>query len=78
MYRGRADLSVAMYKMNLKEGEEHRAWGEEFRRVHPKDSGPIDAGSFSASAYRNVFIGKIASDISKMFVAYEPEKHAME
>ena len=78
MYRGRADVAVHLYKVEVKDGE-HKVWGEELRRVHPRDSGPIDAGTFSASSYRTLFIRKVACDISRMFIAFdEKEKKVME
>ena len=78
MYRGKADVAINLYKVEVKD-ESHKVFGKEFRRIHPRDSGPIDAGSFSASAYRTLFLGKVASDVSKMFIAYDDkEKHVME
>ena len=78
MYRGKADVAVNLYKVEVKD-ESHKVYGKELRRVHPRDSGPIDAGSSSASSYRTLFIGKLASDISRMFIAFdEKEKKVME
>ena len=44
-------------------------------RHEPGDGRDIRVGG---GLDRKSLPGKIASDISKMFVAYEPEKHAME
>jgi hypothetical protein len=79
MYRGSADISINLYQVNAKDGE-HRVFNKEgFRRIHPRDSGPIDASTFSVTSYRNVFAKVVAEDIVKMFVAYSPDdKHRME
>ena len=78
MYRGRADIAVNLYKVEVKD-ESHKVFSKEFRRIHPRDSPPIDAGSSSASSYRSLFLVKVASDISRMFIAFdEKEKKVME
>src|SRR5207249_91179 len=69
MYRGDADISINLHQVNAKDGE-HRVFNKEFRRIHPRDSGPIDAGNSSVASYRNVFARVVAEDIVKMFVAY--------
>ena len=78
MFRGNTDISINLYQVNPKDGE-HRVFSKEFRRIHPRDSGPIDAGSLSVTGYRNMFAATVASDIVKMFVSYSPDdKHKME
>lgn len=72
MYRGRTDLAISLYKMDAKEG--HKVFRKDFTRIHPRDSGPIDAGNMNASVYRRVFLMHVANDISRMLIAYPPEE----
>ena len=78
MFRGRGDLTINLYKMDVKDGS-HRVFSKEYTRVHPREDRPsIDAGASSAAAYRNLYVGKIASEVSRMFIAFdEREKKTM-
>ncbi len=72
-YRGKTDLAVDLYKIDVKDGE-HKVFNKEFPRLYPSGSGPIDASSMPPSTFRRGFVTKIANDISKMFISYPPEE----
>lgn len=74
MYRGKTDVIVNLYKVKDKDGE-HKVFTREFPRLFPARSGPIDAGNATPSAFRTAFVGKVANDIAKMFLAYPPEEN---
>ncbi|MBI1832749.1 MAG: hypothetical protein HYR84_15010 [Planctomycetes bacterium] len=73
MYHGRANLAINLYKTDAKGGE-HKVFGKEYARVHPRDTGPFDASSMSVTMYRTRFLMAIADDLSKIFIGYPPEE----
>jgi hypothetical protein len=76
MYRGNADISINLYKVDAKEGEH---FGKDYQRTHPRSDIPIDSSAYSVTAYRNLFAKVIADDIVKVFIAYPPDdRHRME
>jgi hypothetical protein len=72
MYHGKTNLMLTLYKVDAKEGE-HKVFGKEFMRVHPRDTGAIDSTAMNPSMYRTVFLMHVADDISMMFLSYPPE-----
>ncbi|MBI3821390.1 MAG: hypothetical protein HY289_01775 [Planctomycetes bacterium] len=78
MFRGRANLAINLHKLDGKDGEQN-VFNKAFLRVHPRDSGPFDAGNLNPLTYRTEFLKIVANDISKMLIAYPPnEKRTLE
>jgi hypothetical protein len=78
MYRGKTELAVNLYKVDVKDGE-HRVFNKDYARIYPEGSGPIDAGSMALPTFRRGFLSKVGIDITKMFIAYAPdESHQLE
>jgi hypothetical protein len=78
MYRGNADISIALYRVDAKDGE-RRVFSKEYMRTHPRSEIPIDSSTMPVAGYRRTFTGVIADDISKMFIACPPDdSHQME
>jgi hypothetical protein len=78
MYRGKTDIAVNLYKVDVKDGE-HKVFAREYPRIFPAGSGPIDANSMSPTMFRRGFLMKVANDVAKMFIAYPPdESHQLE
>jgi hypothetical protein len=78
MYRGKSDVAVSLYKVDVKDGE-HKVFGKDFPRLYPGGSGPIDASSMGPQTFRRGFLTKVANDVSKMFISYPPdESHQLE
>jgi hypothetical protein len=73
MYRGKADLTMTLYKVDAKAGE-HRVFSKELPRVFPANSPPIQADGISASAFRSRFLAVLAGDVAKVFLAYPMEE----
>jgi hypothetical protein len=78
MYRGKTDIAVNLYKVDVKDGE-HKVFCKEYPRIFPAGSGPIDASSMSPTMFRRGFLMKVANDVAKMFIAFPPdESHQLE
>lgn len=72
-YRGKSDLAVNLYKVDVKDGD-HKVFFKEFPRMYPSGSGPIDASSMPPATFRRAFVSKLANDVSKLFISYPPEE----
>jgi hypothetical protein len=73
MFRGVSEITVNLHKVEDKDGE-HLPFMREFRAEYPGSNRPIDASSTNPSSFRNLFLTKIARDVSKMFIAFPQEE----
>ena len=73
MYRGKTDIAVGLYEVEVKDGE-HKVFFKEFPRLFPAGSGPIVADSMSPSTFRPKFLAVVANDVAKLFLSYPPEE----
>lgn len=73
MLRGNADLTVCVYDLSKPEGEQ-KVFEKPYTREYPK-SRPVDEGSGSGSVpqFRALFLMKVATDLTRMFTAFDPD-----
>lgn len=72
MFRGSTEISVNLYKMNVKEGD-NKVFSKDYRTEYPS-RGPIDAGNSNPASFRNLLLAKVARDVTKMLIAFPPEE----
>lgn len=71
MLRGNAELTVSVYDLSKPEGEQ-KIFEKPFMREYPK-SRPVDEGNGSVAQFRALFLMKVASDLTRMFTAFDPD-----
>jgi hypothetical protein len=70
-YRGRTNIVVSLYKVDVKDGD-HKVFIKEYPRVYPSE--PVEASSMTPTSFRRNFLVKVSNDIAKMFISYPPEE----
>jgi hypothetical protein len=73
MYRGKADIAITLFKVDAKTGE-HKVFFKDFTRQFPRDTGPIEAATGTAGAFRRAFLAKTANDVTKTFISFPPDE----
>ena len=71
LYRGTSDISVHLFDLSKEEGEQ-KVFEESYRREYPRS--PIDVSGSTPAQFRNLFLNRVANDLSKLFVSYPPEE----
>lgn len=78
-YRGVADLKVKIYKTKGKESEIHEVFQKAHHVAYPGKDGYVMADEMPVTQFRAKFIDLLASNVSRMFIAYpEEERHVIE
>ena len=68
LYGGKAEVAITVFETKQPKGE-----GPIFEKVHHVEfpsTGPIDASGSSVALFREMFLDRIAKDLSKYFAAY--------
>lgn len=73
MYRGNADIQMSLHKIEVKD-EDHKVFHKLYRVDYSGGKAPIMASDSNPQQFRDLFVTKIARDVSKMFVSYPPEE----
>jgi hypothetical protein len=77
LFRARTEIGVCLYKMNVKD-EDPKVFTKSFSAVFPGEGrGPSDAGNTPAAALRQVFLEKVARNLTRLFISYDPEEKKM-
>jgi hypothetical protein len=76
-FRGVVEMSVHLHKLNAKDEDDfHRDLKLEFPTGLRE---PIDSGSTNPTAFRRMFLTKVARDVTKLFIAFPAdEKHMLD
>ena len=71
-FRGRAQISVGMHKMNVKDDDFEPSFHRELNYEYPREG--VLAGTTDLAAFRRRFETKIARDVTKLFISFPPEE----
>lgn len=72
LFRGKTEISLGVFDMT-KPREEGPVAEESYRTEYPS-TGPIDAGNTSVIQFRNLFLTRIAKDLSRLFASSQRDE----
>lgn len=73
LFRGNAEIAVTVVDISRPHGEA-TVLSEIYRREYPGARGPIDAAGSSEIDFRNLFVSKMARELSRWFTAYPSDE----